>query len=750
MNILKDFSALDFLLFIGFEILIFLAVFILSARLFKKRFYISMLCNFEDAKKSGKKDLEYKTGYGFNLACAISCFENAAKFYKRKIKKLELLCFEKEILLNCKSLILECKNLKPLIKKEYDGKLFHYNIPKNIIECADKIRKNQKLDKQSLDYKVSRIILIAGYYYVSKYAQSLNGEKLKAVIRNFYSIFGKQPKITNLKIINGAEKILHLGFEKTHLLIDAFGNFAFSKDNACVIEFSKLNFLKIFKLKIDKVFYSDKCCSYYDKEQNFLKIFLDIDGNLVVILCKNANYKIYQAKISGEKLKFLNKRNFLHSSLMSGNFQNVMGGSITSLIHNNSLLDCGMMGACALNVLKGQFKAFKYEYLFKNIKLVTLFLEKKDFVYTLKILKNIKLFNKFNFEYFVIAISSEPVFCADENFKPDELSDAQLEFLKTRSVLVYQNKKIKSNLKFIDKISKDLVWQNSPFFATDNFRLNELIKILYGFTFKKTDSTINFCFQKICEMNHKNFKENLQNLIFLFRGQTLDGAFFSNFNSGFYNYSDSFGTIGVLLYLVSFINFYGDKTILEEVSFYAEFENFKLTASKTKDTVLFHIFSAVQNLLNFNENEKSEDLKIFVFKLLVPILEQKLRTQVLNYINNFERENKKDRFSSLYNLDFSDFKKAVLNLAAISEEEKFLQSCILKMNLTNKILGLNFNKNMIRIRPALSGINFNLKIDKTNFEIGNFGFSGVEIKERKYLNVSYISLDTIDCKISLM
>ncbi|MCL1900999.1 MAG: hypothetical protein FWG51_01195 [Firmicutes bacterium] len=748
MSIVSDFLGLNFWLFVGIEITIFLSIFILSARLFRKKLYISMLCNFEGTQYC-KKELEYKTGCGFNLSHVVKCYKLAAKLYKKKIKRQELYSFEKEIFANCKRLILECKNLSPVIKREYAGELYCCGIPKSIIECTDKIKKNQKADKQSLDYKIARLILISGFYYVSCFGQSIKSEKLKAVTRNFYNVLNKRPDISSIKLISANGKKMHLGFSGTHLLLDEFGNFALSKDGVLVIEFSKLNLAKVFRLKIDRAFYSDKCCGYYQNLQNFLKISFDIDGNLIAIFCKDSKYKIFQGRIFDDKIKFSQKRDFLHSSLMPGNFQNTIGGKLAELVYNSALLDCGIRGACVYSVLDGHLKAFKYEYLFKNMKLVTLFVEKKDKFNVLKIIKSIKLFNRFNFEYYIIVVSSAPVFCADENFKPDELSDTQSEFLKRHSVLIYQNKKTKLNLNFTDKILQDKVWQNRPFFSTDNFRLNELIKILYGFRFFESNKTLDFCLRKISEMNHKNYKENFENLIFLFRGQTLDGAFCSELNAGLYNFSCNFGTIGVLLYLISFINFYSDKTILEEVSFYAEFKNYKLTASKTKDTVLFHVFSAVQNLLN-SEKNASENLKIFVLKLVVPVLEQKLRAQVLSYINCFEKDFKKDKFSNLYNSDFSGFQKAVLNLSVLQEEEKFLQSCILKMNLINKLLGISFNKNMVRIRPNVFDIkDFNLKIGKTNFEIGNFGYFGAEIRQRKYCNVSFISLDALECKISL-
>jgi len=738
------------LFFAGFEIIVFLAIFILLSAVFKKKFYISALCNFERIKTKVKKELDYKKGYRFNLKSAIICFKKAVKFYRRKVCKEKLLCFEKEIFINCKSLIVECKNLNSVLKREYRGELFYDNVPKRIIECAEKIQRGLTLDKKDLDYKAARLILISGFYYVSENLNLINNERLKLIIKNFYDIFDRQPQILSNNLYRAGNKKMHFGVNGAHLILDEFGNFAYSKNETCVCNFAKFNLIVPLKFKTDKIFYSDKFCSYYDYKQNFIKICLDTDGNIVIILCKNSKYKIFSVKIFGGKIKFFRKKNFLHSALLGENFSNLISGLMSTLIYNNDTSDCGIIGICLYNAFKGQIKSFKYEQLFKNVKLITLFVENDSFSKVLKIIKNIKIFNKFNFEYYIIAISDRPVLCADENFSRSSLQKTQVEFLKKRSALIYENQKIKINLKPQKKISLKNFWQNSPFFAIDNFSLNGLIEILYGFKFTCGDKIVNFCLQKICELNYENYEQNFENLVSLFKKQTLDGRFPSNENFDFYDFKDNLGTAGVLLYLINFINFYNDKSILDEVTFYNDFENFKLKISKTRDTLRSHVFCAVENLINTNENIKVENFKVFVFKSLLPILEPKLKTRVLNYINGFEKDNPKNIFAVLYNAGFAEFKKAVLNLVNLDDENKFIHSCILKMNLVNKILGISFNKNMVKLKPDLRDIgDINLRIEKTNFEIGSFGFFGVEIKQRRYMNINYISLEISDCKISL-
>ena len=764
----------------------------------KKKFLnILSFCDFEGEKKKNKLRV-YKTykGYNFYIDNIEKIIKMASRYYRGMIKKNEkLFSFEMEFVKNTAVYIDECKTLKKKLKI-FSGTEFFCGVPLSVIKTVEDIHSNIDYNKDTIEYKVARLIVIASFYYVSLNFSgrliSKNNERInyritsdnnlkkieKLQIKKFYKLTDNYEFSKNKYLFNGQcrKNCLHAG--ETDFIADDEGNFCYYKNGRLVCGFAKFNFIKPLNFKIQKVTFTDKFCIYQNEKNRIVKICLDLNGNIILIVSYEKREKIYQVKILKDSLKFVPKTEFLHSCLAFENSSKIVPYRLSCLLFNNNKFDMGIRGNCLNAAFKGALRALKYAQLFKNVKIITLTMKNaKDFE-ALKILKYVKLFNKFSCGYYVIVLSNDFIKDADECFMLNELSDKQILFLKRSSVLFFDGKKYKFNLNKVNKTDEENFTKVTPFFNIKSTRLKELCDILYSVKLKTDDTIFKFTVLNICEMSRANYLCNRHNILRLFKMQTLDGCLPTNSKNGFVNFDGNMGTLSALYYLYSFINKYNDKNILKEPLRYSVFlqNNFQLETGKISDTLEYHMLIAVQYLINENCDNREIDLfKLFILKKMTSLIDDiKVKNKVFSYIakltNTIESEilNKEPCLQAFFNLitlkvdnkpksglskifslfdsnNFKDFETSILSLNHIdSEEEKFLSTFLLKQYLTENILGIKFNKNLVSFNPNLPRELDMLEIEmcSSKFIIGFFGFLGIEVNSRKYYNYNYISLDT--------
>lgn len=791
--------------FIIFEILIFSFIYLVCSNVFKKNnVNILSFCDFEGNKKKNKiRKYKTYTGYNFSIANVEKILAKAYSHYKNLIKKnVRLYSFEKELLKNSLILKDELKAISGQLKK-FDGQKFFSGVPLTVIESVEIINCNlESVDKNSLDYKIARLIVLSGYYYISlafsgklvlknnfiNYRKEENDdieEYQKLLIKKFYRVLGlksvpHEQENSNYKY-RGEGRKNYLFTNSADLIADEFGNFGYCKNDECLCGFGKFNFIKHFSFKIKSVFYTDKFCIYENENGNKIKICLDIYDNIILILNFSGRDKIFLVKILNSGIKFLPKENFLHSSLVLENQADIMPYRLSSLIYNNTVLDTGIKGSCFNNAFKGSLKALKYHQLFENVKIATIIARNKTNLEVEKILKYIKIFNKFGLGYHIVVVSDFFIKQADECFKPGELDDKKILFLKKYSTLFFDGKKYNFKINFINKVKRDAVINTAPFFTVKNLRLKQLFEILYTIPLKTNDSVFNYCLLNISNMSGVNYLQHKQNILELYKMQTLEGLIPNNFKDGFVNFESPDALLSALYYLLSFISKYNERDILKEKICYSTFisGNYTLEKSKISDPLEYHLLIGLQYLINCTgaENLKTELFKLFILKKVTSLInDSKIKKNIFSYVSNLTKKIEADlvdssdkTFEALFDYinsnikktqhkeglgkilnvfssnSFKDFENAVVSAAHINDEgEKFVSVFLLKQYLTENLLGIRFNKNLVSFNAALPKEldMLNIEINSAKFLIGYFGYSGVEINNRKYYNYNYLSLDS--------